>query len=166
MKSLIFSFILCLFTLSIQAQDTTIVDNFQQTDEVLSTIVTKALTLAEQTGDFVIEQAPLVIQEFFMWRTATHIFWIMFAIVLFVIGYRLPFMWVKSTTEQSNSRYDTSFSFQGRWCYEGEAVAAWITFGVGSLLGIVIALINTYNLIYILVAPKLYLIEYFINLNN
>ena len=56
------------FSLSTNAQDSTKVDNFQNTDEVLAEAVKKALIVAEKTGEFAIEQAPLLLKEFYAWH--------------------------------------------------------------------------------------------------
>ena len=149
--------IVCLFSLKLSAQDTTIVDNFQKTDEVLSTIVQKALVIAEQTGEFVIEQAPLLLQEFYRWHIGSSIFWAIFGIGIMILGYRLPFLFPNVT--EKTSYYDRKYF--NRWFYDSSG--AWISFFVGIFLGSVLFLMNLYNLMYILVAPKLYLIDYFIN---
>ena len=60
------------FSLSTNAQDSTKVDNFKKTDEVLSKVVEKALNVAEKTGEFAIEQAPLLLKEFYSWHIAKN----------------------------------------------------------------------------------------------
>ena len=70
------------FSLSTNAQDSTKVDNFKKTDEVLSKVVEKALNVAEKTGDFVIEQAPLLLQEFYAWHIYSSIFFVFAGVML------------------------------------------------------------------------------------
>jgi hypothetical protein len=112
-------------------------------EKQLSTILEKALNVAEKSGEFVIEQAPLLLQEFYQWHIASHIMgacWFIVPLILFIYFYK--------TAEWG---YSNSF----------EEIMA-IVFGVTSLATIIAAIINIYFLVFISVAPKLYLIEYFV----
>ena len=154
MKKLLTLFILA-FSLSTNAQDSTKVDNFKKTDEVLSKVVEKALNVAEKTGEFVIEQAPLLLQEFYQWHICSSIFFIILGIAFIIIGIRLPYFWL----DKEERNWD--FKYLNRYGYEG-AISAWFCFGTGTIVGIIMLIVNIYDLVFILVAPKLYLIEYFI----
>jgi len=154
MKKL-FLFIFLAFSLSINAQDSTKVDNFQKTDEVLAEVVKKALSVAEKTGDFVIEQAPLLLQEFYNWHICSSIFFIILGIAFIIIGIRLPYFWL----DKEERNWD--FKYLNRYGYEG-VISAWFCFSIGLIVGIVMLMVNIYDLVFILVSPKLYLIEYFI----
>ena len=143
------------FSLSTKAQDSTKVDNFQKTDEVLSEVVKKALIVAKKTGEFAIEQAPLLLQEFYNWHICSSIFFIILGISFIIIGIRLPYFWL----DKEERNWD--FKYLNRYGDEG-AISAWFCFGIGSIVGIVMLIVNIYDLVFILVAPKLYLIEYFI----
>ncbi len=134
-----------------------VTDNLQKTDEVLSKIVDKALNVAEKTGDFVIEQAPLLLQEFYAWHIWSNVFFIIFGIFLIYAGYKLPFLWMDKENKSYSYKY---FSLYG----DDETIVAWTFFVVGLIVGSIIILIHLYDLIFILTAPKLYLIEYFSDL--
>ena len=41
-------------------------------EEILLPILNKAVQAAEATGDFVIEQSPLVLQEFMLWTVVKY----------------------------------------------------------------------------------------------
>ena len=155
MKTKILFIALMITSLSFAQTDSTKVNNFQKTDEVLSEVVKKALTVAEKTGDFVIEQAPLLLQEFYAWHIFSKIFWIIFSIILIFIGRYLPNLWLHKSPIRSNSD-----EFFGKYIYDG--FGTWVFFSLSIISGSVIMITNLYNLIYILVAPKLYLIDYFI----
>lgn len=161
MKKLVLLFILA-FSLSTNAQDSTKVDNFQKTDEVLAEVVKKALTVAEKTGDFVIEQAPLLLQEFYNWHITVSILGILLGICIFLLGRYIPNIWIINNESQGNysSKYFSKYTKNEYW--ENGITLAWIIFFTGLLTSIVIISINLYNLLFLLIAPKLYLIEYFI----
>ena len=154
MKKVILLFVLA-FSLSINAQEKS-GDNFKKTDEVLSEIVKKALNVAEKTGKFVIEQAPMLLQEFYAWHIWSNIFFILLGISCIICGRRLPYSWLSK--EESNWDY----KYFKKYGDEKEVIIAWASYGIGLLIGIVMLIVNVYNLVYILVAPKLYLIDYFI----
>lgn len=153
MKKL-FLLIILAFSLGINAQEKS-ESNFKKTDEVLSEIAKKALIAAEKTGDFVIEQAPILLQEFYTWHIWSDVFFILFGITLIVFAIRLPYIWLSK--EKSNFDY----KYFNRYGDDG-IVFAWITFVIGIIIGSVIVLMSSYDLAYIICAPKLYLIDYFI----
>lgn len=138
--------------------DSTKVDNFKKTDEVLSKVVEKALTVAEKTGEFVIEQAPLLLQEFYAWHIAKSVFGIILGILIMVIGYNLRKIWGKKVDKDYKKDWD-EIVING---IASENVSTVISLLFTMTAGIVTISINTYSLVFILVAPKLYLIEYFI----
>lgn len=77
------------FSLSTNAQDSTKVDNFQKTDEILAEAVKKALLVAEKTGEFAIEQAPSLLKEFYAWHITKESLGVLLSLVLLIIVYRL-----------------------------------------------------------------------------
>ena len=112
-------------------------------EEQLSIILEKSLSIAEKSGEFIIEQAPLLLQEFYQWQTASHII----GVCLFIFPLIL-FMYFYKTAEWG---YNDGFK---------EVMA--IVFGIISLITAIASIINIYYLCFILIAPKLYLIEYFV----
>jgi hypothetical protein len=156
MKKIILLFVLA-FSISINAQvkDSTSVDSFKKTDEVLAEVVKKALLVAEKTGDFVIEQAPMLLKEFYAWHIWSSVFFIFIGIGFMFFGFRLPYLWLSKEKGRYDSRYFKRFG-------EEEVFLAWSSFTIGMAIGVSMVIINLYDLVYILVAPKLYLIDYFI----
>ena len=126
-------------------------------EKQLSKIVEQALNVAEKTGEFVMEQAPQLLQEFYMWHTSKFILGILLGVTILLIGRFLSNFWSKKYNGE-NKEWDEAVLF-GR---VGEEVSMIVPFVVCSLIGTIILCINIYNLIFIIVAPKLYLIEYFI----
>lgn len=138
------------FSLSTNAQDSTKVDNFQKTDEVLAQAVKKALLVAEKTGEFAIEQAPLLLKEFYAWHITKESLGVLLSLVLLIIVYRLYIKLKKYKEEESLDLADAEYFFPlcGIYC--------------SSLFFTITLIFGIYDLVFILVAPKLYLIEYFI----
>ena len=157
MKKLLTLFILA-FSLSTNAQDSTKVDNFQKTDEVLSEVVKKALIVAEKTGEFAIEQAPLLLKEFYSWHIAKNSLGILLGILTIILGYNLRKLWAKKVDEN----YDKDWGEVVINGYASEGFTTWLTIILSSCFGLALLIKSTYSLVFILVAPKLYLIEYFI----
>lgn len=128
-------------------------------NDQLSKLLEKAIEVAEKTGDFAIEQAPLLLQEFYSWRIASNIFGIVLALLMCYIPYILRLCISKKEEE---GFFDEKIL--GRW-FETDEIPfiLWCVLGVvSSLIGVIVFLCSVYELIFILVAPKLYLIEYFI----
>lgn len=153
MKKVILLIVLA-FSLSTNAQEKS-EDNFKKTDEVLSEVVKKALVVAEKTGNFVIEQAPMLLQEFYAWHIWSDIFFILLGISFIICGIRLPYLWLSKEESNWDYKYFKKYGDDG-------VIIAWFSYGIGLLIGIIMLIVNIYDLVYILVAPKLYLIDYFI----
>lgn len=150
----IFLFIVLAFSLSTNAQES----KLSKTDEVLSKAVEKGIALAEKTGSFVIEQAPLLLQEFYNWHIAKSVFGIILGISIMFIGYNVRKIWGKKV-DKNYSKDWNEIVING---VASEEVSTTVTIAISFIFGITAISINAYNLIFILVAPKLYLIEYFI----
>ena len=126
------------------------VDNFKKTDEVLSKVVEKALTVAEKTGEFAIEQAPLLLQEFYAWHIASSCLGVaLFVFIISLLFYSLRRL-NKWGDKENLDLSDAEYFFP--------KMLSW----TGVLISFVFLCINIYNLAFICFAPKLYLIEYFI----
>ena len=115
-------------------------------EEQLSIILEKSLNIAEKSGEFIIDQAPLLLQEFYKWHTVSYIM----GSLIFLLTL-IPFIVFCKKAEFGNYKVNNEF-------YEILA----IMFGLASIFTVTFSLINIYKLIFISVAPKLYLIEYFI----
>jgi hypothetical protein len=125
-------------------------------EESLEFVVAKAIEIAETTGEFVIEQAPLLLQEFYAWAIMSAIFnmiWLPLAILL-IYGFR------KSCPV--DERHGYGLSFYGKIINEGFAIPGHIFGSLGIITGAIFFFVSVYKLMFILVAPKLYLIEHFI----
>ena len=93
-------------------------------EEQLAKILEKALSVAEQTGEFAIEQAPLLLQKFYTWHISKNILLMFLGILIFVSLRRISFKMLPTEADNEltygNSRfvndkfYDTEESL-GSW---------------------------------------------------
>lgn len=118
------------------------------TEELLKPIIEKALEVAETTGEFVIEQAPLLLQEFYAWHYALNISWIIINLIAIIIPFILHAR-LKYLLDDNNE--DMHYLY---------AIPV-ITFGLLAFISFVCIFFNIFDLIKLVVAPKLYLIEHF-----
>ena len=123
-------------------------------EDKLMPLVDKALSAMESTGEFVIEQTPLLLQEFYAWHISKSIFLgLMFLVasILCIVVFVKSIKWDKAlNAEEDNPIYWITGTFSG----------------MGGIVFIVVFFNRVYDLIMILVAPRLYLIEYFMELKN
>lgn len=130
-------------------------------EKTLQTLLEKAIAVAEQSGNFAIEQAPLLLQEFYAWHLVSNIIFIVIAVLFIFIGHKV-FM-TFGTSEKKGGYYD-SFQYKGKFFQSNEGVIAVVIMGGATSIALVItSLIKISDIIKIIIAPKLYLIEYFIN---
>lgn len=124
----------------------------KETDQQLAEILKKGLEAAEKTGNFVVEQAPDLIQQLIVWKTCEYIFLILISIAFLFSIYK----WHKSGIKRHENF--TYFSQEIEF-------AIFCIYSIGVILIFGIALFTSFlNLIQILVAPKIWLIEYAANL--
>lgn len=125
----------------------------KQTDEALGKLIEKAIRVSEKTGNFVIEQAPDLLKEFYMWHIAQNVFGVLLGIILLFLSYK-----VIKVFGQDESDWNTDFELLGKHIGIGTGIIS----SCLSLFGIIFFFASLYQLVFILVAPKLFLIEYFV----
>ena len=134
MKKVILLIVLA-FSLSINAQG----KELSKTDEVLSKAVEKGIAFAEKTGNFAIEQAPELLKEFYAWKLYSNIGLALTMLVVMIALFLI--IRIIARYEEDDSVY---------------------IFNLFQLLPLVFLVISIYEIIFITVAPKLYLIDYFV----
>lgn len=113
-------------------------------EKQLKPVIEKSLEIASNTGSFVIEQAPLVLQEFYIWNTSRLIFFLgLFAMALIILV-SLAILWYRRGNDDGYT-------------------AGWVISSILALVCIGNLVYNGYMLIFIHVAPRLYIIEYFLD---
>lgn len=133
---------------------------FDKTDEVLAKAAEKAINLAEKTGEFVIEQAPELLKEFYQWHIFSNIFAIILSVIFILLARYLPNLWLYK--EEQSGTWKDNYKFFNMYGEFDKVFPAWIVFSIIAIVCIIVILVDLYDLIYILIAPKLYLIDYFI----
>ena len=135
----------------------------KELEEIILNMLKKSLEIAEKTGEFVMDQAPDILREFYMWHTSKAIFYMLLGIVFYLLGRYIPHLGLKK--EDPKEHYTMRFfSRYGEGEHgNGSGIIAWGCFILLGVIGALFFFINAYNLVYILVAPKVYLIEYFVN---
>ena len=124
----------------------------KETDQQLAEILKKGLEAAEKTGNFVVEQAPDLIQQLIVWKTCEYIFLIIISIAFMFSLYK----WHKSAMKRHDN-YDYFCEKIEFFIYCIYAIVVIVIFGIALFT-------SFFNLIQILLAPKIWLIEYAANL--
>lgn len=112
--------------------------NPSNTDQLIK-FVTDTL---QQGKDLVIDQAPTVVKEFLRWNFYQDLFWIGVGLATILTGTIIYYKLKKSL------KGTMEYGFQ------------FVPGAVGWIIGTVAVAINLFDLIKLLVAPRIYLIEY------
>tara|TARA_R110002051_G_scaffold308116_1_gene379538 strand:- start:26256 stop:26699 length:444 start_codon:yes stop_codon:yes gene_type:complete len=141
-------------------------------NDQLAKLLEKSISIAEKTGEFVIDQAPELLQEFYTWHITKSCLGIFIAVVAWAILWRIsyffgdkkPFTYVKYKGYSYKKPDQQSVKRFGRYFKEdSDNIIGIPVFRVCAFFILVaIAAPNVYRLVKILVSPKLYLIEYFL----
>lgn len=130
-------------------------DSLKNTDELLSQLVKKALVVADKTGEFVIEQTPLLLQEFYNWQIAKTLFWLILSLVgvwiIFVLFAKLKS--IKRQLENDGNCVDWG---------DAEMFFPAAVLLLGFAICCIILFTAIHDLLFLHFAPKIYLIEYFV----
>ena len=119
------------------------------TTGALGEVVKESIALLKTTKDFVVAEAPKVVKEFMYWRMAQCFFWIGVFAILIVLAQVGAWRLKAYDKRQGNKSFNSSsepFPFVLRWVL----TPVFLILGMGP---------NIYELIYINVAPRIYLIE-------
>jgi len=115
-------------------------------DGALTELITSTVAMAEQAGGLVMQEAPIVVEQLLKWNFTTSILGFLTGVLLVVVG----LFAAKPSLRACRS---------GGWAYkldcEGGVVLAWAV-----LLAATIAFLWNFTWLQILIAPKLYLLEY------
>jgi len=124
-----------------------------ETDKQLAEILKKGLETAEKTGNFIVEQAPDLIRQLLIWKTVEYSVYVILGISLIRYFYR----WTKKVSKEMKENEDDFEDY-----FMDSFANILITIGQLSLLitGIILIAENLQDLIQIVFAPKIYLIEY------
>jgi len=124
-----------------------------ETDKQLAEILKKGLETAEKTGNFIVEQAPDLIRQLLIWKTVEYSVYVILGISLIIYFYR----WTKKVSKEMKENEDDFEDY-----FMDSFANILIAIGQLSLLiiGMILIAENLQDLIQIVFAPKVYLIEY------
>lgn len=134
-------------------------------EEQLSKLVLKGIEIAEQTGEFAIEQAPLLLKEFYTWHIIENIFMsIVYLFSMLLIGHLTKMLGKKEIDESLKKDYilRKGLYFKTDYAGDSDSYGVYLTINIIKYILLVGVFIHLYDLLFIIVAPKLYLVEYFI----
>ena len=120
-----------------------------ETDKQIAEILKKGLEVAEKSGNFVIEQAPDLVKQLITYKTIETSICVLIEITLMYLIFRYFKYLYKKTNENSDFISDN-----------GLHVGAIITTFVLSIFLFFVFIFDISNLIQLIFAPKIYLLEY------
>ncbi len=133
-------------------------------NEKLLKILEQAYDAATKTGDFVIQEGGILIQQFLLWKTFENVFYILLGVFFMVV---IP-LFLRSLFKKIDPDDPIAgCKFLGRttrydWDDILPGVAAFVT-TVSVIIGFVMIINHSLNLIKLLVAPNVYLLEYILD---
>ncbi len=137
-------------------------------EQQLSKILEQAIKVAEQTGEFVIEQAPLLLQEFYRWHLTVNVFNIICSFLIIFIAHKVlkyALSYKENPKPDKPEHYVTREDRFWMSSYKdglSEQFTVYTVISSLSWFSLIWAVVSIYKIVFIIVAPKLYLIEYFV----
>lgn len=120
-----------------------------ETDKQIAEILKKGLEAAEKSGNFVIEQAPDLVKQLITYKTVETSISVLIEITLMYLIFRYFKYLYKKNNEDSDFIPENVFHIGGIIISSGVAIFMSITF-----------IADISNLIQLIFAPKIYLLEY------
>lgn len=118
----------------------------EELQKQLANAVQKGLELAETTGEFVIDQAPDLIKQLIMYNAIESALLALSGIIFFIVGYKFVDSMVKKTSIFDDDEFDPFLLFHS----------------IPILIGSLLFFDNFGTFLKCVIAPKIFLIEYFI----
>ena len=126
----------------------------EETENLVNKALAGILENAAKAQDFVLSEAPEIVNQLLMWKTVCAAMWVAIAVCLLIAAAFFIRLFIKAKDEED---YDKA---------EIKLVAGSVG-GIFSLLsGIFCFIGNLSDLLQLILAPKIYLIEYAANLMN
>jgi len=138
----------------------------------LAKAVEKGIALAEKTGEFVIDQVPDLVHQFLLWHAIDYSVWLVVGLILLVgVNLLTKQIGVKQIPEHDADKqhryiYRLGRYFKKEYEYDTLPNSLFLSFFIrvmGYVLVFSMIIQNVLGLLKIWIAPKIYLIEYFIN---
>lgn len=133
--------------------------------EQVKLIVEKAIEIAEKTGQFALDQAPDIINQFIKWKITMYSIRIAVFSVLIYITYKLSLNLLSS----NEAKEGYNIHKLGRYWNKESKYDDYVSYRAFIIINIILNIIYIpniyYSIMYLMQAlffPKIYLIEYFI----
>lgn len=137
----------------------------EKLEEVLADMLEKAMNLAETSGEWALDKAPELIQQFLMWEMWSSVVGAVVGFILLVIGVKSM---VSLKRDLELPLGDRKYSKRGSSSADPTFLGV-----VTGVVGLVLLLVGTavffgdlYTVIHILVAPDVYLIKEILGSNG
>lgn len=101
----------------------------EELQKQLAEVVRKSMAVAEKTGEFVLDQAPELLQEFYRWHLASEVMGVVLGIVLILSGRFIPYVWLDKEGDELAGMFFSKYGDEG-------VVLAYIFFLISLVLGI------------------------------
>lgn len=123
----------------------------------LAKIIEKALEVAEKTGEFVLDQAPDLIRQFILYHTVKSALYTLMSILLIFFGYKSYVYLNRKLSEKLTKNPGEDWTD-----YPNLVIPLCIIPAILIIAGLFNLFPNLNDLIFVLMAPKLYILEYFL----
>lgn len=130
----------------------------EKLQEALAKFVEKTINLLEKGGNMAATEIPDVIQQFLMWVSVEASIFAALGAIFFFIGVK-SLRTVISNYQDTDSKYFKKASY-GTADFTGVGVFTNILGGAGTIVGGIMLVVNLHKLLFVIVAPKVYLIKY------
>ena len=135
-------------------------DKLDKLDEALVTIITKVTSGVEQAGAFILEETPLIIQQLITWNLILSAFMSIIALGIMVSSvFTIRYLFKPKYSEGDNNRHWTR-DRQGREELSESAAFCTVFCIIGTIGGFISLIWHVKQVLFILVAPKVWLLEY------
>lgn len=137
---------------------------FESLEDAVLVIAEKALEGIETAGEFVLENAPVVIQQYLNWKVVEHTFYIIIPILIFGMLYILLRFSTEKYIEKEVMYRD--FNFLGRNIDTHNEVVPtllMILMCADLIVMLIVFCINIMPILKIIISPYVYLIETVLN---
>lgn len=133
-------------------------------DEAVTQVLTTALDAAKKTGAWLSDQVPDVLHQLIVWHIAQDIFLLSIAAVMVTV-YVSSLSWFDSEYEAGRKKHAERGKNPQWYSIEDMPLGAvWLMWllagGAATVIGLISLVINGLDLIELLVAPKVWLLEY------
>jgi len=131
-------------------------------NEDLINILERAYEAAMKTGEFVVQEGSVLIQQFLLWKLFEYGMIIVFGLI-FLVG--TPLVTRKVFKRRTESHYDAFwFGKPINFNYIGEPFfGACLINGFFMVVGFIMIILYLFSFVKLIVAPNVYLLEYFLN---